>query len=217
MIADIKRWLGANPWPTALVLCVVLASLATVYVVSDGDERAEMLLGVGSLGGVVLAIMRGLGPPRPNGNLTLLLAAGIGAATLTGCGAGALQSHATAATVLTVGVAGAGEVAVASVEAALGECSDEACVERIDREVQPAVATAHESLRVGVIAYREAVAIAAAAQAGDGVLDALVVALARVVREWDALAAALSSLLREELPGLPPIVRALLDSLAEQP
>lgn len=135
------------------------------------------------------------------------------AVCVTGCGASALQSHATAATVITVAAQGAGDVAVASVEHAAQQCSDAACVERV-REAGAVVAVTHESLRIAALTYREAVEVAAAAQEGDTLLSALVTALARVVVQWDALVAVLRERLDADLPSLPPAVRSMLDALA---
>lgn len=143
----------------------------------------------------------------------LLLAAGIGAATLSGCGASALTSHATAATVLTVATAGASELAVESVQMALDQCSDEPCIARVE-EAGRVVTVAQEGLRLATLTYREAVEVAAAAESGDDLLSALVAALARVVREWDALVAVLREQLSADLPMLPASVRAMVDALA---
>ena len=147
------------------------------------------------------------------------LAVGLGAlmllvgSLLGGCGASALQSHATAATVITVAAQGAGDVAVASVELAAQRCQDAPCVERV-REAGAVVAVTHESLRIAALTYREAVEVAAAAQEGDALLSALVTALARVVVQWDALVAVLRERLDADLPSLPPVVRSMLDALA---
>lgn len=148
---------------------------------------------------------------------TVAVLAGIGlvgallVTLLSGCGASAVQHHASAATILTVATRGAGEVAVASVEAAAQGCGDEACLADVE-QVSGAVGVAHEALRVATIAYREAVEVAAVADAGEDVLAALVVALARVVRQWDAVVAALARI-AVDLPPLPAIVRGLLAAL----
>lgn len=137
---------------------------------------------------------------------------------LTGCGASALRAHASAAAVLTVAHEGAREVLVATVDAQAAECEarPEAerapCAETLRAVAEPA-AVAVDGVRAGLTVYREAVTVAAAAEAGEDVLSALAVALARVVREWDTVAAALSRL-GVDVPPLPPIVRGLLDALA---
>ena len=64
---------------------------------------------------------------------------------LSGCGASALQHHATAATVLTVATQGAGDVAVAVVDQAGAQCSDDACLARV-REAGDVVAVTGNDL-----------------------------------------------------------------------
>lgn len=140
------------------------------------------------------------------------------ASQLAGCGAGALRAHASAASILTVAHEGAREVLVATVDAQAAECEArpdaerEPCAETLRAVAEPA-AVAVDGVRAGLVVYREAVTVAAAAEAGEDVLSALAVALARVVREWDTVAAALSRL-GVDVPPLPPIVRGMLDALA---
>lgn len=49
-------------WPTAVVLATTIAALAAVYVLVP-DHRAEIAIGVGALGSIALAFLRGLVPP----------------------------------------------------------------------------------------------------------------------------------------------------------
>jgi hypothetical protein len=60
-------------WPTALVLCVMLAALVGVWALASPEQRADMLTGIAAVGGVALALMRAMlreqrpEPPEANG------------------------------------------------------------------------------------------------------------------------------------------------------
>lgn len=47
-------------WPTAIVLCAMLAALFGVWALASPEQRATLLSGVGAVGGVVLAFMRAM-------------------------------------------------------------------------------------------------------------------------------------------------------------
>ena len=55
-------------WPTAVVLCVMLAALSAVYVLVP-DHRDEIMAGVTLAGSLLLAAMRPMlsAPPPPPG------------------------------------------------------------------------------------------------------------------------------------------------------
>lgn len=55
-----KKWFERNPWPTALVLVSTLATLGAIYALSSGEQRDQLLLGVGSVSALVLAFMRSM-------------------------------------------------------------------------------------------------------------------------------------------------------------
>lgn len=135
------------------------------------------------------------------------------AVAVSGCGASAVRDHATAATVLTVAVRGAGDLAVGAVDLAGSQCEDAACVDRVE-DAASAVAVAHEGLRLAAGTYRDAVEVAAVADQGEAaLLGALVTALARTVARWDEMVTVLRDRLAVDLPLLPPMVRALLGAL----
>ena len=113
-------------WPTALVLCAMLAALVAVWALASPEQRADMLTGVAAVGGVALALMRAMlraqeqppapppsangpdhdppaelvdGPPTRPRRPTMIQRAAVVAsiAILTGCGASALRVQALAA------------------------------------------------------------------------------------------------------------------------
>ena len=114
-------------WPTALVLCALLAALVAVWALASPEQRADMLTGVAAVGGVALALMRAMlrahehppAPPPPSANgidhdppaelvdgpptrtrrPTLIQRAAVvaGLAIISGCGASALRVQAAAA------------------------------------------------------------------------------------------------------------------------
>lgn len=116
-------------WPTAAVLCAMLASLVAVWALASPEQRSDMLTGVAAVGGVALALMRAMlrahdeanpppppshangrdthppssliGTPPPKRRQTMYERVAVGAALLmlTGCGASGLRLHAAAADV----------------------------------------------------------------------------------------------------------------------
>lgn len=170
-------------------------------------------------GGRLLSTARVVRPSeRRARSAAVILAWLFSAVALFGCGASALRAHASAATVLTVAHAGVADLVVATVDTQSVECEARPgperapCVDTLRAVAEPA-ALAVDATRTAVVAYREAVSVAAAAEAGEDVVHALAVALARVVRTWDSLAASMRAL-GADVPDLPASVRALLDVLA---
>lgn len=113
-------------WPTAIVLCAMLAALVAVWALASPEQRADMLTGVAAVGGVALALMRAMlraqeqppapppsangldphppaelvdGPPTRPRRPTMMQRAAVaaGLAILSGCGASALRVQAAAA------------------------------------------------------------------------------------------------------------------------
>lgn len=143
--------------------------------------------------------------------LALGAAAFLAVQALSGCG-GALGAHARAASVLTVAIQGADQLADTGAEAALMGCSDSAC--------EDAVVAATEAIDAGIgsavlvaSAYVQAVQLAVAGGESPDVLSALVAVLLRALAAWDELVP-LYLPLGVELPRLPESLRALVGLLA---
>ena len=142
-----------------------------------------------------------------------LSAVGFAAATLwlallfSGCGY-ALTAQARAAVVVGVGLGSAGAEIHDARAASLDACEDEPCLDAGEARWAPALA-AYESARAALTVWVESLDVARQVGEDDSVLAALLVAVARIAREWADLAAALLPL-GVELPALPSPVAALL-------
>ncbi|MDQ3171497.1 MAG: hypothetical protein M3Q55_15290 [Acidobacteriota bacterium] len=132
------------------------------------------------------------------------------AAHCSGCG-GALQTSARALAITTVAVDGAEEATMGYAGIEFASCTVPTCPADVERRFAPAT-VASASLRAALVTWDSSNAIALQAGADDGVMQALLVAAARVVARWDSLVAALRQI-GYELPPLPPMVRSLVASI----
>lgn len=199
------------------------ALVAALFAPIDGEHKAQIMVILGGLGMSLTAALRGLlekreGPPRQTiapreprrrtrtegrasplllGTLAVLGAAALVASLLSGCGASVVRQHATAATLATVAIAGAGSAIEVATAGALAECPDGAaglpCVADVERVAETA-AGARDSLLPLLSAYRDAIETGALAGDDASVVAALGVMGLRLVREWPALVEALAAL-----------------------
>lgn len=123
----------------------------------------------------------------------VLVLAALLVSCVVGCGS-ATRQHATAASVAMVALSGAGSAIELAAEATISECDGDApCLAQAE-SAAVAAAGARDALIPAVHAYRDAVLLARDAEETPGLLDALLVAAARVAREWDVMREALSAL-----------------------
>jgi hypothetical protein len=144
-------------------------------------------------------------PPSGGAALLILLACG----ELYGCGASALSTQARAATIVSIGLGSVGQELGDERTTALDACHDTDCESTTTSAWAPAVA-AYESARAAMTTWIDALDVARQAGEPDGdVIGALFVAVSRLAREWNQLAAALRGV-GVEVPDLPPAIVALL-------
>lgn len=132
--------------------------------------------------------------------------------TLAACTHDAVRVHARLATVASVIVQGAGEVIEEVVTSELEEeCPqrEEACIDGVKRRWN-AVSVGYAAVRAAAIGWVEAIRIADAAEGGEGLERALLTAAARVVREYQAFAEAMT-LMGVSVPVLPAEVMVLVN------
>lgn len=139
------------------------------------------------------------------------------AVAFVGCGAGAARRHAGVATVLTVVHSGVADLVVDAVDAQAAECEQRPDAERAQcadalADVAAPAASAVDVIRASIVAYREAVQVAAVAEEGQDVTDSLLRALARIVLEWDTSLVPALRRLGVGVPELPAIVRSLAEA-----
>jgi hypothetical protein len=119
----------------------------------------------------------------------------------TGCAAGAVQAHAIAATTATVALTGARRIVVEEAEASISACDGAAdrstCLDRAETLARGRSA-ALDGARLVLIAWREAIEVAAIADDHGSLWCPLGLGLARFVEEWGTLRA-----LSERIPALP--------------
>lgn len=132
-----------------------------------------------------------------------------GCSLLAGCGASALSTQARAATIVGVGLSSVGQELHDERAQALDACHDTDCESTTTSAWAPAVA-AYESARTALTTWIDALDVARQAGEPDGdILGALFVAVSRLAREWNALAAALRGV-GVDMPDLPPALAVLL-------
>ncbi len=207
---------------TAAALVVLVLGIAALAAWGDQLGMSEGSLhwvqgAAGAVGALVMALLPKLfadkdGDGIPDivqrGSMLLVVWLGLGVIA-SGCGASALTAQARAATIVGVGLGGAGQEIHDERAAALDACHDVDCETATASAWAPAVA-AYESARAALSTWIEALDVARAAGADDGdVLGALFVAVTRLARGWNALAEALRGV-GVPLPDLPPAVVALL-------
>lgn len=186
-------------WPTAAVLVAIIAAIVVVWVTSP-DHRGDILAALGTVGALLLAIMR---PMLRGPALALLVVLGA-----SGCGASALRQHATIASVSSAALAAAAPMVPAACDAALTAChGSEGCVTPTAERCRIAAASVEVAV-ASVRGYADAIEVASLADEGE-VMPALLTALGGVTRLWAALVAALTSL-GVELPALPALASTLL-------
>jgi hypothetical protein len=186
-------------WPTVAVLGLVLAALVVVWVTGP-EHRGDILAALGTVGALLLAVMRPMLVP-PSVFLLVFLGA-------SGCGASALRQHATIASVSSAALAAAAPMVPAACDAALTAChGSEGCVMPTAERCRIAAASVEVAV-ASVRGYADAIEVASMADEGE-VMPALLSALGGVTRLWAALVAALLSL-GVELPALPALAATLL-------
>lgn len=191
-----------------------LAHVLTTLGATTGGQMiyaALVTLVIAGLRAALAYIPRGKAPP--GGGVVLLLALCLGASVVSGCGAGALATQARAATIVGVGLGSIGQELHDERATALDACEADAvplhCESERTSAWAPAVA-AYESARAALSTWIEALDVARQAGEPDGdLLGALFVAVSRLARQWDALAAALRGV-GVDVPDLPPVVAGLL-------
>jgi|GEM_PF-2028160 len=211
-----------------LLVVAVLGGLDGAHVISGAwITPAEAALGAllvglvtpGSPVGRMLDAATGQGAPptaaeiaeslTPKGPGAALLLAMVLSGGLAGCGASALATQARAATIAGVAMGSVGQELHDERAHALDACHDTACEDSTTGAWAPAVA-AYESARAALTTWIEALDVARQAGEPDGdILGALFVAVSRIAREWNQLAAALRGV-GVEMPDLPPALAALL-------
>lgn len=228
-------------WPTAIVLCAMLAALFGVWALASPEQRATLLSGVGAVGGVVLAFMRAMlraqdqhppappssangldhdpdfdGPPtkrRPTLYQRSMLAT-IALVMLSGCGAGALQTHQTIARVARIAVITAKPALDLACDSMAARCTDQQCLDRVDHDCT-AAGEARDTLHGAVRAYVGVLQTAAHVDEG-AVRPALDTALQVVAGVYNDVRDQIHRLTGYLLPALPPqalaIVHALVDT-----
>lgn len=192
-------------WQTASVLIAVIAAIVIVWVTSP-DHRGDILAALGTVGALLLAVMR---PMLRGPSLALLVALGA-----SGCGASALRTHQTIATIARVSVVAAHPAIVSTCETLTSRCTDVACVERVTADCD-AAGTARDVAHAAVRAYVDTIEIAARADEGQ-VAAALDLALQTVANAYDAARTTIARLTGYQLPELPPIAVTILRALAAQ-
>lgn len=181
-------------WQTAAVLIAVIAAIVIVWVTSP-DHRGDILAALGTIGALLLAVMR---PMLRGPALALLVVLGA-----SGCGASALRTHATIATVASVAIAAAAPSVPAACDAALTTCRGEvACVTETAERCRVA-ARATDGLVAAVRCYVDAVEVASYADEGS-VLPALLAAWDGLVRLWPTVVAVLAAI-GVTVPALPAV------------
>jgi len=214
-----SEWIRTWTVPQALVvgfgmLCVTAMSI-TITLHDDWGRLVRWLAHPESMalvGGIVLWAI-GLYHRALKTPVTMLLVVCLGGSLLSGCGASALVMQGRAATIVGVGLGSIGQEVHDQRARALDACDADAVPTQCEAEQAsvwaPAVA-AYESARAALSTWIEALSVAREAGADDGdVLSALFVAVARLARQWNALAAALRGV-GVEVPDLPPSLAALL-------
>lgn len=157
-------------------------------------------------------------PRRERSFLLLLLCT-----LLTGCGKGALHVHARAAMVTGSVLGQAGTLIVQArrealdgvVESTEGQTREErlSALEDTERAWQPAI-VAHESTRLALLAWIDAISLADAVDSEDDVMVHVVETVSRLLLAWDPLAVAVQEL-GVDVPTLPDALRDLAYAVAE--
>jgi hypothetical protein len=133
--------------------------------------------------------------------IAVLLTVIVFAACCQGCAAGAVQAHAIAATTATVALTGARRIVVEEAEASISACDGAAdrstCLDRAETLARGRSA-ALDGARLVLIAWREAIEVAAIADDDGSLWCPLGLGLGRFVEEWGTLRA-----LSERIPALP--------------
>lgn len=211
-------------WPTAVVLCALFAALFGVWALSSPEQRATLLTGVASVGGVALSLMRALlsaqrppaPPPHANGldrdalddvDTTHLqrsiapVVAVVLAGALSGCGPSALATHARVYAFAAVTLETTHASLVASCQAAHDACAGDAQCLSDAREACEVAAVAQDSTRDAVELYESVIRAASVADGGD-VMGSVMRALALAAQAWASLGARLAAV-GITLPALP--------------
>lgn len=213
-------------WPTAVVLCALFAALFGVWALSSPEQRATLLTGVASVGGVALSLMRALlsaqrppappPPPHANGldrdalddvdtthlqrNIAPVVAVVL-AGALSGCGPSALATHARVYAFAAVTLETAHASLVASCQAAHDACAGDTRCLSDAREACEVAAVAQDSTRDAVELYEGVIRAATVADGGD-VMGSVMQALALAAQAWASLGARLAAV-GVTLPALP--------------
>ena len=126
----------------------------------------------------------------------------------TGCSPSALRIHAETAAAVTVTVSAARTVIRESAAADFERCADRDCVATVEQRYGP-VTIAHDSLRLALIGWVDALEVARLAGDSADLWAPLTSAASRVLLMWNELVALVGSL-GVTLPPLPPGLPALL-------
>jgi chromosome condensin MukBEF ATPase and DNA-binding subunit MukB len=120
---------------------------------------------------------------------------------LAGCSGSGLRVHAASAATATVALEVARTELLRETERRASACETDACVDAVRAELLPLV-DARDSARLTVVAYREAVSVAASADALEDVASLLASSASRLACEWSSLSQQLARL-GLTLPVLP--------------
>lgn len=188
-------------WQTAAVLIAVIAAIVVVWVTSP-DHRGDLLAALGTLGALLLAVMR---PMLRGPALALLVVLGA-----PGCAPTTLQLHARVFAFASVTLETTHASMVLACTSLRDDCADDApCLERA-RSSCLDVANAQDATRDAVDLYGRVIVAAQVAGGDAEVLPQLLVALDLAARGWAALGRAYGAVTGAPLPDLPAWAGTLL-------
>ena len=189
-------------WQTAAVLIAVIAAIVIVWVTSP-DHRSDILAALGTIGALLLAVMR---PMMRGPALALLVVLGA-----PGCAPTTLQLHARVYAFAAVTVEASQSSLVRACTVLRDGCAGETvCLERA-RASSTDAATAQDAARDAVDLY-DRVIVAAELAGGDvGVMGQVLAALGIAAAAWEALGRTLD-VVGAPLPDLPAWASALFVS-----